>query len=62
MQPINDQNCGWINSLPIRPSQKILNGTKKCDWIIIGAGLTGLSAARQLGALHPNQKIILADA
>ena len=29
---------------------------------IIGAGYTGLSAARKLGQLHPNQKIILIDA
>ena len=35
---------------------------KKCEWLIIGAGYTGLSAARKLGQLHPNQKIILIDA
>ena len=28
----------------------------------IGAGYTGLSAARKLSQLHPNQKIILVDA
>ena len=30
--------------------------------VIIGAGYTGLSAARKLGQLYPNQKIILIDA
>ena len=33
-----------------------------CEWLIIGAGYTGLSAARKLGQLYPNQKIILVDA
>ncbi len=33
-----------------------------CDWLIVGAGYTGLSAARKLSELHPNRKIILVDA
>ena len=33
-----------------------------CEWLIIGAGYTGLSAARKLGQLYPNQKTILVDA
>ena len=33
-----------------------------CEWLIVGAGYTGLSAARKLGQLFPNQKIILVDA
>ena len=35
---------------------------KESEWLIIGAGYTGLSAARKLAQLHPNQKIILIDA
>ena len=30
--------------------------------MIIGAGFTGLSAARKLAELHPEKEIILADA
>jgi glycine/D-amino acid oxidase-like deaminating enzyme len=30
--------------------------------LVIGAGYTGLSAARKLGQLYPNQKIIIVDA
>ena len=32
------------------------------SWLIVGAGYTGLSAARKLSELHPNQKIIIIDA
>ena len=59
---INDKNCAWINDLKPRTNIKILSKNDNCDWLIIGAGYTGLSAARKLGELFPNQKIILVDA
>ena len=62
MNIINDQSCSWINDLNPRTDIKSLKSSEDCDWIIIGAGYTGLSAARKLGQLHPNQKIILIDA
>ena len=58
----NDLSCSWINDLNQRTNIKTLNSNEDCDWLIIGAGYTGLSAARKLGQLHPNQKIILVDA
>ena len=59
----NDNNCSWINDLPIRNNIKHLDQKNfECEWLIIGAGYTGLSAARKLGQLHPNKKIILVDA
>jgi glycine/D-amino acid oxidase-like deaminating enzyme len=58
----NDNNCSWINDLYPRSNIKTLNSNKFCDWLIIGAGYTGLSAARKLGHLHPNENIILVDA
>ena len=54
MLPNNDQTCGWINELPKRTSINEVEGQLSCDWIIIGAGYTGLSAARQLGNMNPN--------
>ena len=59
---INDKNCGWINDLPQRSNIKTLNKDKECDWLIVGAGYTGLSAARKLSQLHPKKEIILVDA
>ena len=62
MNVSNDSTCSWINDLIQRNNIKILNGNKDCEWLIIGAGYTGLSAARKLSELHPNQKIIIVDA
>ena len=62
MEVVNDNSCGWINDLNPRTDIKSLQSDENCDWIIIGAGYTGLSAARKLGQLHSNQKIILIDA
>ena len=62
MLPYNDLTCGWINELPKRTNINKFEGQTSCDWIIIGAGYTGLSAARQLGNMNPNMKIIVVDA
>jgi len=62
MNVVNDNSCGWINDLDTRSNIKILDKDELCDWLIVGAGYTGLSAARKLSELHPNQKIIIVDA
>ena len=56
MQVQNDSSCSWINDLNPRTNIKSLLSNEECDWLIIGAGYTGLSAARKLGQLYPNQK------
>jgi glycine/D-amino acid oxidase-like deaminating enzyme len=61
MQILNDNTCVWINNLAKRNNITTLQSNEYCEWLIIGAGYTGLSAARKLGQLHPNQKIILVD-
>ena len=62
MNVVNDNSCSWINDLILRKNIKHLSEDKFCDWLIIGAGYTGLSAARKLSELQPNKKIILIDA
>ncbi len=62
MEVINDNGCSWINDLNLRSDIKLLEKNEDCEWLIIGAGYTGLSAARKLAQLYPNQKIILVDA
>jgi glycine/D-amino acid oxidase-like deaminating enzyme len=57
----NDNGCSWIKDLIPRTNIKTLKSNDDCEWLIIGAGYTGLSAARKLGQLYPNQKIILVD-
>ena len=58
----NDNTCSWINDLDPRSNIKTLEENLDCEWLIVGAGYTGLSAARKLGQLFLNQKIILVDA
>ncbi len=62
MELNNDKYCSWIHDLSPRTNIKSVDSKKECEWLIIGAGYTGLSAARKLGQLIPNQKIILVDA
>tara|TARA_B100001057_G_scaffold345325_1_gene346403 strand:- start:421 stop:1725 length:1305 start_codon:yes stop_codon:yes gene_type:complete len=62
MNVVNDSGCSWISDLSPRINIKMLSSHLKCEWLIVGAGYTGLSAARKLGQLYPNQKILLVDA
>ena len=62
MNIVNDNSCGWINDLNKRNNIKNLTEDKSCEWLIVGAGFTGLSAARKLSQLHSGQKIIIVDA
>jgi len=62
MQIVNDNGCSWIHDLDPRLNIKVLEKKVECEWLIIGAGYTGLSAARKLGQLYPNKKILLIDA
>ena len=59
---INDKTCSWINDLIPRSNIKTINKDTHCDWLIVGAGYTGLSAARKLSQLNPKHKVILVDA
>ena len=58
----NDKTCSWVNDLNPRSNIKVLQKNEDCEWLIIGAGFTGLSAARKLGQLYPKQKIFIVDA
>ncbi|MDC0054618.1 FAD-binding oxidoreductase [Candidatus Pelagibacter sp.] len=62
MKILNDNSCGWLTSLQPRKNFKILNQNQKCDYLIIGAGYTGLSAARKLSEINSSKKIIIVDA
>ena len=62
MEVTNDNGCSWVNDLIPRSNIKSIQSNEDCEWLIIGAGYTGLSAARKLGQLYPNLKIILVDA
>ncbi|MEK1887754.1 MAG: FAD-binding oxidoreductase [Phyllobacterium sp.] len=60
--PAENGASGWEaisqRSFPIR----CLEGNLTADWLVIGAGFAGLSAARRLHQLRPNDKIVVLDA
>ena len=62
MKLINDNGCGWLNQLSKRLNIKSLNKDLISDYLIIGAGFTGLSSARKLSEINKNNKIIVVDA
>tara|TARA_B100000963_G_scaffold193883_1_gene168724 strand:+ start:338 stop:1642 length:1305 start_codon:yes stop_codon:yes gene_type:complete len=62
MEVTNDNTCSWINDLNPRTNIKSIDSDEECDWLVIGAGYTGLSAARKLSQLSFNEKIIVVDA
>ncbi|MBV1788250.1 FAD-binding oxidoreductase [Marinobacterium sp. D7] len=59
--PADDGSSGWINVLPPREPKR-LAPPLEADWVIVGAGFTGLAAARQLALHYPGDRILLIDA
>jgi glycine/D-amino acid oxidase-like deaminating enzyme len=52
---------GWYAILPKPAPAKRLKGQQTADWVVVGAGVTGLAAARRLAELAPEARIILLD-
>lgn len=59
--PCNDNNNGWLRILPDLPPANVLAGEHSYDYVVIGAGFTGLAAARRLAELKPDARIALVD-
>lgn len=53
--------CGWIAQTKDTPPRDPLKGRVKADWLVIGAGITGLSAALTLADMHPEAQIVIVD-
>lgn len=60
--PLDDKTNGWSAVLPPRQARPALEGQKSADWLVLGAGYAGLSAARRLAENCPDQSIVLIDA
>ena len=60
--PADDHSCGWIEVLPQRRPVLSLSGDQRADWVILGAGYTGVAAARRLAELCPNDRVVVVDA
>jgi len=60
--PIETGQNAWlsINSFPYKA--RILEQNTNCDWLILGGGFAGLSAAYRLAHLRPKDKVVVIDA
>ncbi len=60
--PKDPRSSGWYAVLPEAPPVRRLTGQQKADWVIVGAGFTGVAAARRLAELAPDSRIVLIEA
>lgn len=60
--PDNDQSIGWQALASARVLAPTLQQDIKVDYLVIGAGLAGLAAARRLAENEPTASIALVDA
>ncbi len=60
--PADDHACGWYHTSPPRVPRPCHTGTTMARWGVIGAGFTGLAAARQLALNFPDDEVVLVDA
>ncbi|MBC6439243.1 MAG: FAD-binding oxidoreductase [Rhodospirillales bacterium] len=60
--PSNAATNGWYNVLPDPPPARRPEGSVRVPWAVVGAGFTGLAAARRLAEHYPDQPIALIEA
>ncbi|EFL88472.1 FAD-binding oxidoreductase [Ahrensia sp. R2A130] len=61
-QPYDPGPAAWNALLPDSPAHAPLDGDITADVLVIGAGFTGLTAARRLNQLDPNLNIVVLEA
>lgn len=54
--------CGWTALLPPRAPRPALRGMHRVKYAVVGAGYTGLAAARRLAELDPAAPIVVLEA
>ncbi len=59
--PIHHEPCGWNSMLPARLPKPQARGTLPARYAVVGAGYTGLAAARRLAELAPDAEIIVLE-
>lgn len=60
--PVQKGPAAWNAILGARPHLVALEGKKTADFVVIGAGFSGLSAARRLRQLQPEAHIMVLEA
>lgn len=60
--PADDKTCGWFHLSYPRTPMPTHSGHRTARWVVVGAGFTGLAAARQLALRFPDEEIVLVEA
>lgn len=60
--PSCSDRCGWNALLPPRTPRPSLTSDIEADYVVIGAGYTGLAVARRLYELEPRSRIVVLEA
>ncbi|MEM7746218.1 MAG: FAD-binding oxidoreductase [Pseudomonadota bacterium] len=60
--PVDPGPAAWNALLPEPEAPTPLEGKATADWLVIGAGLAGLAAARRLSLTQPGDRIAVLDA
>lgn len=60
--PSYRNRCGWNEILPPRTPSRSQRIDSHYDFVVVGAGFTGLSAARRLAELNPDKQVLVVDA
>jgi glycine/D-amino acid oxidase-like deaminating enzyme len=60
--PDDGARNGWYETLPAPPPARRVAGSVRAEWAVIGAGACGLSVARRLGELRPDDGVAVVEA
>jgi glycine/D-amino acid oxidase-like deaminating enzyme len=60
--PVDPGPSGWLALSTRQAPVRRLDGDRTADWLIVGAGFAGLSAARRLAQLRPGETIAVLEA
>ncbi len=60
--PVLEGPAAWNTILGLAPRYSALDGAARADFVVVGAGFAGLSAARRLRQLQPTARIVVLEA
>ena len=60
--PVHQGPAAWNDILGAQDAAVPLSGETTADFVIVGAGFAGLSAARRLKQLHPDARVVVLEA
>lgn len=60
--PVHRGPAAWSAILPGQPAPEVLEGDLTADFVLVGGGFAGLSAARRLRQLNPGASVVVLEA